>query len=110
MARSLYMPEDLGTEVVAPSGYYVPLREEVTEFGEKRLLYVLGSYCIEASCCGVGSWNYLRVEGYIVERDDPDHEAVPAGLPIDTIEDKDERAAISTLLQKKHPGVRIEFR
>lgn len=123
--RTVYLPEELGVEVVAPSGYYMPREEAFLSRGDKRLLCVLGSFCIEASCCGVGSWNYLRVEGYVVEKDDSRHGAVLVdaagsdaagsraagpGLEIDTVEDPAERAAISSLLLDKHPGVRIEFR
>lgn len=105
-----YIPEELGVEVVAPSGYYVPRAEEVVEHGGRRLLCVLGSFCIEASCCGVGSWNYLRVEGYVVDEDDCWSGVDGARLQIDTIEDADERTVISGLLLDRHPGVRIEFR
>ena len=70
MARSLYTHEELGREIEAPSGYYQPMEEAWLAFQGRQLLYVLGAACIEASCCGVGSWSYLRVEGYSAE-DDP---------------------------------------
>jgi len=110
MVRLLYEPEDFGIEVVAPSGYYLPIGQETIERDGRRLLYVLGNYCIEASCCGVGSWNYLRVEGYVIEGDDPGSGGESGPIEIDTIENESERAAISSLLLQQHPGVRIEFR
>jgi hypothetical protein len=105
----VYSPEELGKEVVTPAGYYQPLEEGSVEYAGKSLLYTVGTACIEASCCGRGSWDYLRVEGFLVA-------AVPAdaagGRPveIDTVDDAGERMVIKSLLQEKHPGVRVEFR
>lgn len=110
MARSRYAPEGFGSEVTAPSGYYQPLEEGFAEFRGRRLLYTLGCACIEASCCGIGSWEYLRVEGYVVENSVPENERGAKEIEIDTIETAEERAVISKLLLDKHPGVRIEFR
>jgi len=109
MARATYFPDDLGHEVVAPSGYYQPVEARALEHAGGRLLYTMGTACIEASCCGRGSWDYLRVEGYIVPGSS---EELAAGKPveIDTIEEAVEQAAITRLLQERHPGVRVEFR
>jgi hypothetical protein len=109
MARSSYVPEDLGNEIAAPSGYYQPLEAGFLDYGGKRLLYTLGTACVEASCCGRGSWNYLRVEGYVVGNA-ADGQVAGQPLEIDSIEDESERSAIGRLLLEKHPGVRIEYR
>jgi hypothetical protein len=110
MARSLYARENLGREIEAPSGYYQPMEEAWLAFRGRHLLYVMGTACIEASCCGVGSWSYLRVEGYAVE-DDPVAKLCERGrLSVDTVEEFGERAAITALLRERHPGARIEFR
>lgn len=110
MARSLYTHEELGREIEAPSGYYQPMEEAWLAFQGRHLLYVLGTACIEASCCGVGSWSYLRVEGYSAE-DDPAPKLQERGrLSIDTIGERGEREAITALLRERHPGTRIEFR
>mgnify|MGYP000906383705 CR=1 FL=1 len=104
----------LADEAVAPSGYYQPLEQTVVEHDGRRLLYTLGMACIEASCCGVGSWSYARVEGYLAEEGSADSPAVPrdgnAPIEVDTIETTEERATITRLLTEKHPGVRVEFR
>ena len=110
MARATYLPESFGSEIVAPSGYYQPIEEAVVDHDGRRLLYVLGSACIDASCCGIGSWQYARVEGYLVESDRPRGEDDRDRTEIDTIEDDSDRRAIIRLLLDKHPGVRIEFR
>jgi hypothetical protein len=110
MARSTYTREDLGQEIEAPSGYYQPMQEAWLEVQGRKLLYVLGTACIEASCCGVGSWSYLRVEGYAAEDDSAPTLPERGPFSIDTVEERDEREAITTLLRERHPGVRIEFR
>ncbi len=110
MTRFIYLPEDFGKEVVAPAGYYLPLEEEFVDHNGKRLLCIVGTVCIEASCCGIGNWEYLRVEGYVVEQDRSHHQRDGIYLEIETVEDDGERTAIAKLLLDKHPGVRIEFR
>ncbi len=106
MARLSYALDALGVEVAAPSGYYQPVQEDFLYFQDRRLLYTLGTACIEASCCGVGSWNYLRVEGYLVEGG----AGASGTVEVDTVEATQEKTVITRLLQAKHPGVRVEFR
>lgn len=109
MARSAYSPDDLGKEVVAPSGYYQPLEEGSLDYDGKRLLYTLGTACIEASCCGRGSWDYLRVEGYVVAGPATDANG-GRRVEVDTVEDAKDKAAIRGILQEEYPEARIEFR
>ncbi len=110
MVRARYVPEEFGNEVEAPSGYYQPLEEAFLDHDGKRLLYIVGSACIDASCCGISSWKYLRVEGYVVGNDAPPSENAGTYLEVDTIDSESEKTAIRRLLLDKHPGVRIEFR
>ena len=110
MARATYVPEDFGTEVVVPSGYYQPIKEDLVAFDGKQVLYVLGSACVEASCCGIGSWAYVRVEGFVVGEEDPGDESDRKSTQIDTITAERDKAAIGALLLDRHPGARIEFR
>jgi hypothetical protein len=110
MAKSTYRREDLGSEIETPSGYYQPVEERFLEYRGRRLLYVLGCACIEASCCGVGSWSYARVEGYLGEGDTPGSEALRTSVEVETVEDGEDKAAIARLLAEKHPGAKVEFR
>lgn len=110
MTRARYVPEALGCEVAAPSGYYQPLEEAFLDRHGKRLLYILGTACVDASCCGTSSWAYLRVEGYVIEDDSLQCRGDGMNLEIDTIDNDSERAAIGKLLSGKHPGARVEFR
>jgi hypothetical protein len=110
MARSDYSRNDLGTEVQAPWGYYQALEEATIDYAGRRVLYTLGSACVEASCCGKGSWSYARVEGYAVEGDTARGPAGDHPVQVDTIETPKDRAAIAQLVTDRHPGVRVEFR
>jgi hypothetical protein len=112
MGRSTYSPNDLGNEVTAPWGYYEPLEAGSLEYAGRRVLYTLGSACIEASCCGKGSWSYARVEGYAVGVSGPlsGGELQMGPVEVETVEDTGEQLAITKLLMDKHPGVRAEFR
>lgn len=109
------MRDEFGEEVAAPSGYYQPVREELVDHEGRRVLVVVGVACIETSCCGVGCWEYLRVEGYLTQEGVDAVLGVPApggeiSLDVDTVTDEDDKAAISRLLTKAHPGARVEFR
>ena len=110
VARATYIPEDVRNEVTTPSGYYQPVDKAFADYEGKTLLYTSGVACIEASCCGTGTWQYVRVEGYVVEDEPCRDRSAEDRLEIETIEGVDEKAAISKLLLRRHPGARIEFR
>lgn len=118
MARITHSPDELGTEVQAPWGYYQPEEQGTLDYGGRPVLYTLGSACIEASCCGKGSWDYARVEGYVVTgapgagaRGAPAKASGDSNpTELDTVENPKDRAAIAKLVEEKHPGVRVEFR
>jgi hypothetical protein len=110
MTRSTYVPEDFGSELAAPSGYYQPQTQALLDHDGRLLLYILGTACIEASCCGVGSWSYVRVEGYLLEPGSFETRRKGTPVEIDTVDDPGQRAVIGALLLEKHPGSRVEFR
>jgi hypothetical protein len=120
MARTTYVTGRVGSEVSTPSGYYQSLEEALIEYGERTILYTAGIACVEVSCCGMGSWQYLRVEGYVIDNEafadmSRANPARPeAGevrtVEIETVEDFEQRAAVGKLLLERHPGARIEFR
>ena len=58
----------------------------------------------------VGSWSYLRIEGYIIDKYDSQQHTDEANDEIETIENDIEKIEVSKLLLDEHPGVRIEFR
>jgi len=134
LARVKYVLDAVSRETTAPAGYYVPREEGFLDYQDRKVLYTLGDVCIETSCCGTGSWSYVRVHGYLVgEAASQDEQGTPSqaeqgapsqaeqGTPsqaepgrrcfeIDTIEDLADRVAICRQLMEKHPGARVEFR
>lgn len=117
MPRVTYIRQAAAQEAAAPAGYYAPWGEGLLDFQGKKVLYVLGDACIEASCCGVGSWTYIRVQGYLVGPGPEDETKTMAQIEwgknvveVDTIEDPAERVALVELLAERHPGARVEFR
>lgn len=72
--------------------------------------YSIGAVCVVASCCGAGSWNYVRVEGYVADDHSGESKAGQGASCVVPIRDVRDRAAISRLVQDRHPSVRVEFR
>jgi hypothetical protein len=110
MVRAAHKPEDLGNEVPAPSGYYQPIDKALIDHAGRKVLYTSGIACVEASCCGMGSWQYVRVEGYVVEDERYQEQDLENRIEIEMIEGDDDKSAINKLLLERHPGARIEFR
>lgn len=104
------MPGDLGREVAAPAGHYTPLEEHFVNHRGGLVLYVLGRACVESSCCGVGDWEYVRVEGRVERNGLSSYGKAKQELEVGTIDSEDERKEIVRLLLAEHPGARVEFR
>jgi hypothetical protein len=104
-----YCHPELGKEVDAPAGYYIPLEENKLTFNGKTVLYTLGATCIDSSCCGLGNWSYIQVPGYLVKEHVHGDRSSPLISEIDTIQDENEREQITRLLQGKYPYARIEI-
>ncbi len=109
-------PESIGREITAPAGYYTPLERAIIEVEGRKVLYARGAACVEASCCGVGSWEYVQVLGYL--EDEPGISA-PGGAigPESETESAStrvvaeaEKKKIRGLLQQRYPNARVEFR
>ena len=110
MGQKMYLPEGVGDEVSTPSGYYQPTGRASIEFEGRTVLYTSGTACVEASCCGTGSWEYLRVEGFVVDMKRLQNAGVDSLAEVETIEDEREKKALIRLLLERHPAARIEFR
>ncbi len=106
----------MGREVTAPAGYYTPLERAIVEVEGGKVLYTRGAAWVEASCCGVGSWEYVQVLGYLEHDSDA---SSPGGAVcaepepeyvLRRVVDEAERGKIQALLQQRHPNARVEFR
>lgn len=83
-------------EMVAPSGYYLPLEEATLDVGQKKFLYVRGTVCVESSCCGASSWEYVTVKGPLHNCQKP-------------IIDETEKREIIRILSLRYPNAHIQF-
>jgi hypothetical protein len=99
----------LGEEVRSLAGYYVPREEHLLPLDGREVLYIVGDACIEASCCGMASWSYVQVPGFLMRRRVPGGEAVPAVSEVETIESRETRNAVTESLLKLYPGARVEI-
>jgi hypothetical protein len=109
-----YVHAELGKEVHAPAGYYLPLEENILPYQGKKVLYILGSVCIESACCGGGGlgrggWSYIQVPGYLLNTDPSQEKSGPAVSEIEAIENENDRHEITRLLLEKYPYARIEL-
>ena len=62
-----YRHPKLGEEIRTLAGYYILNGEHDLEYNGKKVLYITGSTCVDAACCGVGNWNFIQVPGYILK-------------------------------------------
>lgn len=104
-----YTHLELNKDVNCVAGFYTPQKEIRLKYNNREVLYVIGRAVIESSCCGVGSWGYALVPGYIVswqnERNDAD-------LPVSEVEpisDEASRSSIREIIKEKENVSQIEF-
>jgi hypothetical protein len=99
----------LDEEVRTLSGYYVPREEHLLPHDGREVLYIVGDACIEASCCGVASWSYVQVPGFLIRRGLHGEGTAPTVSEVETIEGKEARNAVTESLLKLYPGARVEI-
>ncbi|HSW57062.1 MAG TPA: hypothetical protein VLH15_01545 [Dehalococcoidales bacterium] len=102
-----YIRPVLGQEVSAPAGYYLPVKEEFIQINGRTALAVYGCLCLDNSCCGAGSWNYIQVPGYLTEK--LPAEKSESHFDIETISSEKERQEIRLDLSLQHPQAIIEI-
>ena len=108
MPKEFVHPE-LGKEIRALAGYYVPIEEKVMEYKRHKVLYIAGSICIESSCCGVGNWNYIQVPGFLLkERFRRNEDDLPVS-EVEEIPSEEDRQNIRRLLLAEYPSARVEI-
>ncbi len=99
----------INEDVTCIAGYYTPLKELRLKYTDRQVLYVVGQAVIESSCCGVGSWGYALVPGYIINWQKQTNEA---GLPVSEVEpvsDKIARDTISRNIKEVESISQVEF-
>ena len=91
------------------AGYYTLEKEVRLKYNNSEVLYVIGQAVIDSSCCGVGSWEYAIVPGYIISWQNMKNEA---GLPVSEVEpisDEGARNNIKQVIQTNEAISQIEF-
>ncbi len=99
----------LGEEVRTLAGYYVPREEHLLPYDGREVLYIVGDACIEASCCGVASWSYVQVPGFLIGKRVHGEGTAPTVSEVETIAGKETRSAVTESLLKLYPGARVEI-
>lgn len=107
--RNEYTHLELGTYVEAPSGYYTPTEEGLLTYRGREVLYVVGETKVEASCCGVGSFRYIQVPGYVIAWKARKNQNDLPVSEVEPIRDEDARREIRKTLQEEYSCSMIEF-
>ena len=99
----------LNEDLYFPAGYYTPQKEVRLKYNNREVLYVVGHAAVESSCCGIGSWAYILVPGYIVNWHSKRNDT---GLPVSEVEpitDEASRNGIRKIIIETESISRIEF-
>jgi len=105
-----YTHPELGGEVTARAGYYVPLEEHILPYAGREVLYVLGHACIDNSCCSMpGNWGYIQVPGFLERKHIRGAGAPNPVSEVELIQDEETRHQIKRLIQDRHPGSQVEI-
>lgn len=100
---------ELGKEVQALAGYYTPHEEHILLYNGREVLYILGCVSIDASCCGMGNWNYIQIPGFLIRKHIRGGETTSPVSEIESIQDEGDRNSISQSLRKKYPDAQIQI-
>ncbi len=107
--RLEYTHLPVNQDVTCIAGYYTPRREVRLKYNGREVLYVVGQAVIDSSCCGLGTWGYILVPGYIVNWYKRTN---AAGLPVTEVEpitDKTVQDSIRRLITEAESIPQVEF-
>lgn len=95
----------LDEEVTAIGGHYVPVKEVLLPFQDRRVLYIAGYAAVDTSCCATGGCGYAKVPGYIL---DWKCKTGKENRPVSSVEPIRDRAARKQIRQliEKAEGIR----
>ena len=105
-----YTHLELGEDYVTGiAGYYTLQKEVRLNYNSREVLYVIGQAVIESSCCGIGSWGYALVPGYILNWQSKKNEADLPVSEVEPISDEETRNNIRQIIQANEVISQIEF-
>ena len=104
-----YTHLELDKDVHSIAGFYTPQKEVRLKYNDREVLYVIGQAVIDSSCCGVGSWEYAIVPGYILNWQNKSNEASLPVSEVEPISDEEARNNIRQIIQNYEAISQIEF-
>lgn len=106
-----YFHVELNQEFYSKTGYFLISKENKIRYKGRDVLYIIGQACVEAGCCGIGSWKYISVPGYVINWHYRQNET---GLPIteiETVNNQQDQDEIKRIIQEVEKDIsRIDFR
>jgi len=100
---------ELNKEIQTISGWYVLHKEVRFEHMGREFLYLVGSACVDSSCCGTGGCYYAVVPGSVVSWKSGTSET---GLPVSVVEpvrDDQAKADLENMIIKKEGVSQVQF-
>jgi len=99
----------LNEDLYCPAGHYTPQKEVRLKHNNREVLYVVGHAAMESSCCGIGSWAYVTVPGYIISWQNKTNDVVLPVSKVEPISDKETRDILRQIIREAESISRIEF-
>jgi len=107
---SKYIHPEMNKRVEFFGGVYSFIEEGKLAYRGKEVLFSLGIANIEASCCGMRGYAFIKVPGYVLSWKKRIDEHGRAPSEIEEIADEESQGAIRKILEEKFPGFsQIEF-
>jgi hypothetical protein len=99
----------LNKEILSISGRYDLEKEEKIEYNGRALLYVVGQYVMDSSCCGYGGGRYVVIPGFILNwKSGINKDGIPTSV-IETIQDEETKKDLVKLIREKENVSQVQF-
>ena len=104
-----YAHEEMDQEVNAIAGYYTLDKEVRLPFGDREILYIVGSAVIDNSCCGVGGCGFAIIPGYVVSWKSRVDDQGRYVSEVEPIENRSVKQDVSRLIQDCELATQVQF-
>ena len=104
-----YVHEKIDSEIDTISGHYTFHKEVRLVFGERVILYTVGSAVVDRSCCGVGGCGFAVVAGYIITWKIKTDEQGKFISEVEPISDKSTQQRIVKLIKHSEIVNQVQF-
>jgi hypothetical protein len=104
-----YVHEPLNKPVQAIGGQYVFIKETLSLYQDRKILYLIGCALFDNTCCGTGGVGYAMVPGYIIHwKCSINSEGKPVSL-LFPVSDADEQDNIQKIIIQKEKVFQVQF-